>query len=506
MIDAWEIARLTAAELGAAYADGRLSPTEVAEAALTVVDDAEPELNALWHRDDDATWTAARESAERWRQRDPRGPLDGVPVTVKENLARAGVPMPAGNAGVVPVVPDRSSPVVDRLTEAGAVVIGSTVMPDWGMLSSGVSSLHGITRSPWDPALTTGGSSSGAGAAAAAGYAPLNVGTDIGGSIRLPGTWLGLAAFKPSSGRVPLDTPYLGRVAGPITRTVQDAALLMAVISRPDSRDWSALPPSDLPWDDVGRSPQDVRGLRVGLMLDAGCGMPVDPEVAQIVADAAQAFGAAGAVVEPLEPFLTDELLHDLDTFWRVRSWNDFRALAPEGQDRVLPFIRRWVEAAADVTGSRVLACYQSIMDIQRRSVAATLPVDVVLSPVAPVAGFPAEWPMPFGDHDRGMVHIGFTAPANMSGQPSISVNAGFTEDGRTVGLAITGRRFDDIGVLRAASWWEASRPHSARPDWPIRRRATTARGQADRRCDVRAGSSRMTSGVTSQTPSRRTP
>jgi aspartyl-tRNA(Asn)/glutamyl-tRNA(Gln) amidotransferase subunit A len=115
-------------------------------------------------------------------------------------------------------------------------------------------------------------------------------------------------------------------------------------------------------------------------------------------------------------------------------------------------------------------------MDIQRRSVAATLPFDVVLSPVAPVPAFPAEWPMPFGDHDRGMVHIGFTAPANMSGQPSISINAGFTEDGRTVGLAITGRRFDDIGVLRAASWWEATRPDSARPDWPIGRRATTAR------------------------------
>ena len=194
------------------------------------------------------------------------------------------------------------------------------------------------------------------------------------------------------------------------------------------------------------------------------------------MADAAQAFGAAGAVVEPLEPFLTDELLDDLDTFWRVRSWNDFRALAPEGQDRVLPFIRRWVEAAADVTGREVLACYQSIMDIQRRSVAATLPFDVVLSPVAPVPAFPAEWPMPFGDHDRGMVHIGFTAPANMSGQPSISVNAGFTDDGRTIGLAITGRRFDDIGVLRAAAWWEATRPDSARPDWPIGRRATTAR------------------------------
>src|SRR6185437_3664492 len=149
---------------------------------------------------------------------------------------------------------ERSSRVVERLTEAGVVIVGSTVMPDWGMLSSGVSSLHGISRSPWDPALTTGGSSSGAGAAAAAGYAPLNVGTDIGGSIRLPGTWLGLAAFKPSSGRVPLDTPYLGRVAGPMTRTVEDAALMMSVLSRPDSRDWTALPPSDLPWDDIALS------------------------------------------------------------------------------------------------------------------------------------------------------------------------------------------------------------------------------------------------------------
>jgi aspartyl-tRNA(Asn)/glutamyl-tRNA(Gln) amidotransferase subunit A len=474
--DAWEIARLTAAELGAAYTDGSLSASEVLDAALVVVDDAEPEINALWGRADESARVAARESTERWRRGEALGPLDGVPATVKENLARAGVPMPAGNAGVVPVVPERSSPVVDRLTEAGALIIGSTVMPDWGMLSSGVSSLHGITRSPWDPALTTGGSSSGAGAAAAAGYAPLNVGTDIGGSIRLPGTWLGLVAFKPSSGRVPLDTPYLGRVAGPMTRTVEDAALMMSVISRPDSRDWTALPPSDLAWGEVGQSVPDIRGLRVGLILDAGCGMPVDQEVARIVADAAGAFETAGAVVEPLAPFLTDDLLHDLDTFWRVRSWNDFQNLAPEGQSRVLPFIRRWVEAAANVSGARVLACYQSILDIQRRSVAATLPFDVVLSPVAPVAAFPAEWPMPFGDHDRGMVHVGFTAPANMSGQPSISVNAGFTEDGRTVGLAVTGRRFDDIGVLRAAAWWEAARPPSAKPDWPIRSRSAAAR------------------------------
>ena len=470
MRDAWEVARLTAAELGAAFADGSLSPTEAVDAALAVVDDAEPELNALWCRSDDAARAAAAESTERWRRGDPRGPLDGVPATVKENLARAGVPMPAGNAGVVPVVPERSSPVVERLTEAGAVIVGSTVMPDWGMLSSGVSSLHGVTRSPWNPALTTGGSSSGAGAAAAAGYAPLNVGTDIGGSIRLPGTWLGLAAFKPSAGRIPLDTPYLGRSAGPMTRTVEDTALLMSVLSRPDARDWTALPPEDLGWNDLG--PLDIRGQRVGLLLDAGCGMPVDPEVTAVVRSAAGLVEQSGGEVEPLAPFLTEELLHDLDTFWRVRSWNDFSRLTPGQQDRVLPFIRRWVEAAADVPGREVIRCYQSIMEIQQRSVAATLPFDLVLSPVAPVAAFPAEWPMPFGDEDRGMAHIGFTAPSNLSGQPSISVNAGFTADGRTVGVAISGRRFDDLGVLRGAAWFEAARPEAARPSWPIRPRS----------------------------------
>jgi aspartyl-tRNA(Asn)/glutamyl-tRNA(Gln) amidotransferase subunit A len=384
--------------------------------------------------------------------------------------------MPAGTAGVDPVVPERSSPVVERLTEAGAVIVGSTVMPDWGMLSSGVSSRHGITRSPWDPTLTTGGSSSGAGAAAAAGYAPLNVGTDIGGSVRLPGTWLGLAAFKPSAGRVPLDTPYLGRAAGPMTRTVEDAALLMSVISRPDGRDWTALPPEDLPWSDTGPRSADIRGVRVGLLLDAGCGMPVDPEVTDVVAGAARLVESAGATVEPLDPFLTDDLLHDLDTFGRVRSWNDYFGLTPDRRARVLPFIRRWVEAAADVPGREVIRCYQSIMEIQKRSVAATLPFDLVLSPVAPVAAFPAEWPMPFGDEDRGMVHIGFTAPCNLSGQPSISVNAGFTADGRTVGVAISGRRFDDLGVVRAAAWFEGARPASAQPDWPIHRRAADHR------------------------------
>src|SRR5699024_4335579 len=163
-----------------------------------------------------AARTIAQQSAERWASEKPQGPLDGVPVTVKENIARLGVPMPSGNAAGKPQPVDYDAPLTGRLQESGAVRFASTVMPDWGMLSSGVSSLHGISRSPLDPELTTGGSSAGAGAAAAAGYGPLHVGSDIGGSIRLPGTWLGLAALKPSFGRVPLDKPYLGRCAGPL--------------------------------------------------------------------------------------------------------------------------------------------------------------------------------------------------------------------------------------------------------------------------------------------------
>jgi aspartyl-tRNA(Asn)/glutamyl-tRNA(Gln) amidotransferase subunit A len=405
--------------------------------------------------------------------------------------------MPAGTAGVTATVPSRSSPVVERIEEAGGIVLGSTVMPDWGMLSSGVSSRHGITRSPWDSSLTTGGSSSGAGAAAAAGYGPLHVGTDIGGSIRLPGTWLGLTTLKPSAGRVPLDTPYLGRVAGPITRSAADAALLLAVISRPDSRDWTSLAPSDIEDElraqvirpgvggpsgsarsepDIARPPEarppvahpPVAHLTVGLHLDAGCGRPVDPEIRSAVEAAAAVFERAGATVVPVEPFMHQQWLEDLDQFWRVRSLVELDALDPESRELVLPFIRRWVEAASDIDGRTVLRDYASIMAIQQATVAATERCDIVLSPVAPMAAFPAEWPMPWGEGDEAMSHVGFTAPYNMSGQPAGTTNCGFTHDGRTIGLQVSGRRFDDVGVLRALDWFERHRDPGLQPRWPI--------------------------------------
>ena len=459
-----ELARLPAVEMMRAYAARELSPVEVHDAVQAVIDDREPVLNAFWQHDAAASATAARESEQRWRAGRPLGPLDGVPVTLKENIARGGVPMPAGNAGVDPVVPEQDAPVTARVLEAGGVVLGSTVMPDWGMLSSGVSSLHGTTRSPWNPAWTTGGSSSGAGAAAAGGYGPLHVGTDIGGSIRLPGSWLGLVALKPSDGRVPLDNPYLGRAAGPLTRTVADAALLMQVISRPDVRDWASLPPADLDWAVRDGS---VAGLRVGLHLDAGCGAPAEPAVAEAVRRAAVTFADAGAEVTELAPFLDQDLLDALDQLWRVRSWLDYHVLPVEAKQRVLPYIVEWCHGGADVSGARVLECYHRVMEIRARTVAATASYDLVLSPVTHGPAFPAEQPMPVPDPGRTMSHIGFTAPYNMSGQPALSVNAGFTDDGRPLGVQVSGRRFDDVGVLRAAQWWEDHRPAEAVPDWP---------------------------------------
>ncbi|MFD4646623.1 amidase [Streptomyces sp. NPDC057717] len=458
------LAAMSAVEMVAGFADRTLSPIDVHDAVQSVIEAREGVLNAFWVRDPDESRKAAQASEARWAAGEPLGPIDGVPVTLKENVARRGVPMSSGNAGAEPVVPEADAPITARVLESGGVVLGSTVMPDWGMLSSGVSSRHGITRSPWNPGWTTGGSSSGAGAAAAGGYGPLHVGTDIGGSIRLPGTWLGLATLKPSYGRIPLDAPYQGRCAGPLTRTVADAALLMRVLSQPDPRDWSSLPPQDIDWSALD---VEVRGLRVGVQVDAGCGEPADAETVAAVRRAAELFEAAGAVVEPVEPFMTRDLLHDLDLFWRVRSWNDFRALTPEARQRVLPYIVQWCQEGADVPGTKVLQCYQQIMRIQEQTVAATLPYDLVLSPTAPVAAFPADQPMPFMGNGKTMHHIGFTAPYNMSGQPAATVNCGFTTDGRPIGVQISGRRFDDLGVLRAAAWYERNRPAGAVPHWP---------------------------------------
>jgi aspartyl-tRNA(Asn)/glutamyl-tRNA(Gln) amidotransferase subunit A len=454
---------MSAAALAEAYAVGRLSPGEVAEDVIARIAEREPVLNAFYMFDAAAVRTEAAASCARWAAGAQRSPLDGVPVTVKENIPRRGVPLPAGTALPDPPVARENSPIVDRLEEAGLVILGSTTMPDFGMLSSGVSSRHGITRNAWDPSLTAGGSSAGAGAAAAAGYGPLHVGTDIGGSVRLPAAWAGLVALKPSPGLVPLHEPYTGRAAGPLTRSVDDAALLMTVIGRPDRRDYSARPYPAMDWFDGGFDPA---GLRIGLQLDAGSGMEPDPEVLEAVSAAAGQFAAAGARIEVLPPFMLPGQLKGVDEFWRTKFYAQYSRLAPEEQELVLPYVAEWCRRGAGCDGVATVANFQCMAEIQQAAVRATGGFDLVLSPVAPIAAFPAEWPMPLPDPAQPMGHISFTLPYNMSGQPAASINCGFTRDGRTIGLQLAGQVAGDDRVLAAARWYERTRPASAVPDW----------------------------------------
>jgi Asp-tRNA(Asn)/Glu-tRNA(Gln) amidotransferase A subunit family amidase len=335
-------------------------------------------------------------------------------------------------------------------------------MPDYGMLSSGLSSFHALARNPWNTALNPGGSSAGAGAAAAAGYGPLHVGTDIGGSIRLPAGWCGVFGLKPSLGRIPIKPPYAGRVAGPMTRTVEDSALMMTALSRPDWRDTMSLPPQDIAWTDLAL---ELRGRRIGLWLEPGWGLPLDPQIRACVEEAARRFEAAGAIVEPVPTFMTREAIDGMDRFWRVRSWLDIRALPPERRERVLPYIRAWAEGGAGISTEQLFHGYSQMGAMRDAAVAACRPFDAVISPVSPVSTYPAEWAGPTNDPTRPLEHIAYTLPFNMSEQPAASVPAGFDDQGRPIGLQIIGARHDDLGVLRWSRAWEQIRG-PLRP-WP---------------------------------------
>ena len=453
---------LTAAELLAAYAATTLSPVEVTRDVLAHIAAWEPQLHATYALNPEAALAQAAAAEARWLKGQPCGPLDGVPTTVKENIATQGVPMPVGTAASVLTPALLDAPPAARLREAGAVILGKTTMPDYGMLSSGLSSFHPLTRNPWDLRKNPGGSSAGAAAAAAAGYGPLHLGTDIGGSVRLPAGWCGIFALKPSLGRIPIDPPYAGRVAGPMTRTVQDSAFMMATLSLPDARDTMSLPYQALAWNQLDF---DVRGLKIGLLMDAGWGSEVQPEVRAAVEAAARLFEAAGAIVEPMQPFMTRAMADGMDDFWRTRSWLDISALSEERRSKVLPYIVEWARGGAGLSGERVFRGYSQMGAMRDAAVRACGTFDFVLSPTAPMPAFAAELPSPTNDPSRPFEHIAFTLPYNMSEQPAASINCGYTADGMPIGLQIIGQRFDDVGVLQLARAWEQMRP--VQRAWP---------------------------------------
>src|ERR1700674_1742316 len=453
---------LSAVDLIAGYRARQFSPSEVLEDVISHIAVWEPHIKALYAFDPDGARATARASSERWHKGEPAGPLDGVPATIKDNIATKGVPVALGAASVKLVPAPVDAPPAARLREAGAVIFSKTTMPDYGMLSSGLSSFRPLTRNPWDISKNPGGSSAGAGAAGAAGYGPLHLGTDIGGSVRLPACWCGLVALKPSLGRVPVDPPYVGRVAGPMTRTVDDAALMMSVMSRPDRRDGMSLPPDNINWKALDKSP---RKLRIGLLLDLGVGQPLEQEVRDVAVKAAKPFESVGAIVTEVAGILTRQMLDGLDNFWRARLWDDLSQLAPTERKRALPYILKWAEAGAKLSGVDVVRGFNATMAIRAAAGKLFAELDYVISAVSPVVNFAAELAAPLNDPARPFEHICYTVPWNMAENPAVSINGGYDAKGFPIGVQIIGRRFDDIGVLGMAKAFEGLR--GAQRPWP---------------------------------------
>jgi aspartyl-tRNA(Asn)/glutamyl-tRNA(Gln) amidotransferase subunit A len=457
---------LGAAELNRRYAAGELSPVEVTRAALDRIAAWEPRINAMYRVAAEQALDAARAAEKRWRSGGALSALDGVPITIKENIYTRGDPAPIGTRANDDAPPQPAyAPPAARVREAGCVLLGKTTMPDYGMLSSGLSSLHGVTRNPWRLDRNTSGSSSGAGAAAVARYAPLHLGTDIGGSVRLPAAHCGIFALKPSLGRVPVHPPYMGRVTGPMTRTVEDAALLMSVISRPDARDFMSLPFEGRDYA-VGLRELEPRRLRIGLLIDVGAGLAVDREVREAVEATAAALAGAGCRVESLRSFLTPEMLDAMCRFFEARSHNDLAQLSAARREKVLPFIAEWCTwRAAKFSGRDVMQAYALVMAMREAAVAATEPYDFLLSPTSPILPYEAELAAPGNDPHDALPHIAFTVAYNMSEQPAASINWTASRDGLPIGIQLIGHRFDDAGVLRLARLVEELRP--AQRPWP---------------------------------------
>jgi aspartyl-tRNA(Asn)/glutamyl-tRNA(Gln) amidotransferase subunit A len=261
---------------------------------------------------------------------------------------------------------------------------------------------------------------------------------------------------------VPIDPPYVGRVAGPMTRTVDDAALMMSVMAKPDRRDGMSLPPNDIHWKTLDKP---SRKLRIGLLLDLGVGQPLEQDVRDVVVKAAKAFESAGSTVSEVKGILTREMLDGLDSFWRARLWDDLSRLSPTERGQTLPYILKWAEAGAKLSGVEVIRGFNTTMAMRAAAAKLFADIDYLISPVSPVVKFAAELAAPLNDPDRPFEHIGYTVPWNMAENPAVSINGGYDAEGFPIGVQIIGRRFDDLGVLAMAKAFETLR--GAQRPWP---------------------------------------
>ncbi|BBK42968.1 amidase [Allostella vacuolata] len=451
-----ELCFLSATELLAAYRSRHLSPVEVTRAVLGQIERLDPAINGFCGVWADEALAAARESEARWARGEPAGRLDGVPVSLKDLMLVEGKPTGRGSLTSDPNdLATADAPSIARLRKARSIFLGRTTTPEFGWQGCGDSPLTGITRNPWNLDRNPGGSSSGAATAVATGMGCLALGSDGGGSIRMPAGFCGIYGLKANYGRVPAyPASAYGTLShvGPMTRTVDDAALMLAVMAGPDSRDWQSLP---APTEDYAEATGGgVAGWRIAYSPDLGYAK-VDPEIAALVRKAARRFEELGAIVEEVSPGFADPI-ELFRIHWYVGAANLMRSFSPEKQALMDPGLREIAEAGARYS----LMDYMQAMG-EREALGQHMKrfhetYRLLLTPTLPLPAFEAgeEWPVGSG-MTRWFDWTPFSFPFNLTRQPAATIPCGVTAAGLPAGLQIVGALYDEASVLRASRAYE---------------------------------------------------
>ena len=463
-----ELTRFSATQLVGAYRRRDLSPVEVTTAVLERIEALQPKVNAFCLVDEAAAMRAARESEARWQRGAPCGLVDGVPSAIKDLVLTAGWPTLRGSRTIARDQEWKvDAPASARLRAHGAVLLGKTTTPEFGWKGVTDSPLTGITRNPWNTERTPGGSSGGAAAACALGLGALHVGTDGGGSIRIPAGFTGLVGLKATFGRVPAwpASPF-GTVAhvGPITRTVADTALMLDVLSEPDTRDWYALPPSNRDYR-VGLD-DGVRGLKIGFSPDLGY-VEVETEIAEAVAGAARRLGELGAHVESVPPPFESPA----DCFrvhWYAGAAHLLSRFDDAQRAMIDPGLAEIAAEGARISNADYLQALSDRAALGERMAQFHEQWDVLLTPTLPIPAFAAGAEFPDADcYARWRDWTPFTYPFNLTQQPAISVPCGSTSSGLPIGMQIVGAKYSESLVLRCARAFESLQPF-AMPEEPL--------------------------------------
>ena len=445
------LAELSAVNALQLFRRREISPVDLLEDCLKRIDAQNPRLNAFCHVNPEGALAAARAAESRWNRGAPAGVLDGIPVTIKDLTLTRGMPTRKGSATTSAEGPwEVDAPITARMREAGAVVLGKTTSPEFGWKGVTDNPLHGVTRNPWNPDLTAGGSSGGAGVAAALNLGLLHQGSDAGGSIRIPASFTGTFGLKPTFGHVAQWPPSAMTILshlGPMTRTVADAQLMMEVITRPDARDGYAGPAYPQGPD----SPLDtLAGWRIAYSRDFGY-VQVASDIAAVVDAAVDQLRDLGAEVVEINPGFADPIVA-FETLWFAGAARILDDLTPDQKERLDPGFREIAEAGRSITLAQYLEAGRRSYELTAQMAAFHKNFDLLVTPTMPIAPFEAGRDVPLdGPYGRWTDWTPFTYPFNLTQQPAASMPCGLDDAGLPVGLHLVGPRYGDPAVLSVA-------------------------------------------------------